>query len=149
SFHTLAMFLLEAGLRSHTPAHLRVRREMTVVVDTNSRPEPDLVVIRREAVSATGHTETGYRAEDVVLAVEVVSPESAARDRKRKPLLYAAAGIPHFWLVEPLDSGRPAIHTYELDRVGAKYELTGIHHDRLKLPAPFTIDIDLAAIDDM
>ncbi|SEO70000.1 Uma2 family endonuclease [Actinacidiphila rubida] len=149
SFHTLAMFLLEVGLRSQSPGHLRVRREMTVVVDRNSRPEPDLVVIRQEAVPATGHAETAYQAEDVVLAVEVVSPESAARDRKRKPLLYAGAGIPHFWLVERTDSGRPAIHTYELDRVGEKYELTGIHHDHLKLSAPFTLDIDLTEIDAM
>ena len=37
----------------------------------------------------------------VMLAVEVVSPESEARDRHRhrKPQLYAHAGIPHFWLV--------------------------------------------------
>jgi Uma2 family endonuclease len=149
SFHTLAMYLLESGLRSHLPPTLRVRREMTVVVDKTSRPEPDLVVIQRDAVPAGGHDETRYRAEDVVLAVEVVSPQSAARDRKRKPLLYAQAEIPHFWLVERTDNGRPAVHTYELDRVGLKYELTGMHPDRLKLSAPFIIDIDLAEIDDM
>ena len=149
SFHTLAMYLLESGLRSQVPADLRVRREMTVVLDKDNRPEPDLVVLHRLAVPDSGHNETRYRAEDVVLAVEVVSPESTARDRERKPQLYARAGIPHFWLVERMDNGRPTIHTYELDRVGAKYELTGIHHDRLKLSAPFTLDIDLTEIDDM
>jgi hypothetical protein len=48
-----------------------------------------------------------------------------------------------------MDSGRPTVRTHELDRVGAKYELTGIHHDRLKLSALFTIDIDLTEIDHM
>jgi Uma2 family endonuclease len=149
SFHTLAMDLLVHGLRSQAPAELRVRREMTIVLDRANRPEPDLVVLHEQAVPDGGHNETRYRAEDVVLAVEVVSPESTARDRERKPQLYARAGIPHFWLVERMDSGRPTIHTYELDRVGAKYALTGIHHDRLKISAPFTIDIDLTEIDRM
>jgi Uma2 family endonuclease len=149
SFHSLALYLLESGLRRQTPAHLRVRREMTIVVNKANRPEPDLVIVRRDAVPATGHAETRYRAEDVVLAVEVVSPESVARDRKRKPLLYAEAGIPYFWLVERTETGRPVIHCYELDRVGGKYELTGIHHDHLKLSVPFTIDIDLTEIDEL
>ncbi|MEV3985498.1 hypothetical protein [Nonomuraea sp. NPDC049758] len=38
---------------------------------------------------------TCYQAEDVILAVEVVSPVTEVRDRKRKPTLYAEAGIPH------------------------------------------------------
>jgi Uma2 family endonuclease len=36
------------------------------------------------------------------LVVEVVSPESAARDRGEKLLEYEAAGIPEYWLVDPL-----------------------------------------------
>jgi hypothetical protein len=31
----------------------------------------------------------------------------------------------------------------------ASYVPTGIHHDRLKLSVPYTIDIDLTAIDRM
>jgi len=149
SFHALAMDLLVYALRSQAPENLRVRREMTIVLDKSNRPEPDLVVLHKRAVPIAGHTEMSYRAEDVVLAVEVVSPESASRDRKRKPQLYAEAGIPNFWLVERLETGRPMVHVYELDRVGGSYKLTGIHHDRLKLPAPFTIDIDLTEIDNM
>ncbi|BBB00391.1 hypothetical protein RVR_7431 [Actinacidiphila reveromycinica] len=149
SFHTLAMFLLESALRVHAPDGLRVRREMTVVLDRANRPEPDLTVLNARAVPDAGHGETSYQAEDVVLAVEVVSPESAGRDRERKPLLYARAGIPHFWLVERTGSGRPVVHTYELDRLGHAYALTGIHHDRLKTSAPFDLDIDLTEIDRM
>lgn len=149
SFHALTMFLLERALHLQAPDGLRVRRDMTIVLDKVNRPEPDLTVLHERAVPAAGHSETSYRAEDVVLAVEVVSPESAVRDRERKPQLYARAGIPHFWLAERMESGRPVVHTYELDRMRHTYALTGIHHDRLKLSAPCTIDIDLTEIDRM
>jgi hypothetical protein len=65
-----------------------------------------------------------------------------------KPQLYAQAGFPHFWLVQNT-AGHPVVHVYELDPVGKKYQLTGIHHDRLRLSAPFAIDIDLTEIDQM
>ncbi|GAA2266745.1 hypothetical protein GCM10010145_36490 [Streptomyces ruber] len=35
------------------------------------------------------------------------------------------------------------IKTYEIDPVNKVYALTGIHHDRLKLTAPYDIDIDI------
>jgi Uma2 family endonuclease len=84
----------------------------------------------------------------VLLAVEVVSPDSEERDRKRKPQLYAEAGIPHFWRVEN-NSRRPTVYVYELDPATRAYALTGIHHDRLKTPVPFDVDIDLTEIDNL
>lgn len=146
SFHSLATDLLESRLRPQTPKHLRVRRQMTVVLDRHNRPEPDICLVKAAAALESGD-ETFYRAEGVRLVAEVVSSESAARDRRRKPVLYAEAGIPHFWLVERSETRRPVIHTYALDRVGGRYELTGIFHDHLKLSSPFTIDIDLTEID--
>jgi Uma2 family endonuclease len=41
-----------------------------------------------------------FPAAEVDLVVEIVSPESQERDRVVKPLEYARAGIPEFWLVE-------------------------------------------------
>ncbi|MBD3005654.1 MULTISPECIES: Uma2 family endonuclease [unclassified Streptomyces] len=145
-FHSLAMYLLEKGLRASVPESLRVCREMTIALDKRNRPEPDISVLRAEAVSAEAD-ETGYEGADAVLAVEVVSPESEDRDRKRKPQLYAEAGIRHFWLVEKGEGRRPVVHVFELDPVTRAYVPTGIHHDRLKVPVPFTIDIDLTEID--
>jgi Uma2 family endonuclease len=149
SFHALAISLLENGLRRQTPEDLRVRREMTITLDRSNRPEPDLIIVHARAVPPADHDETNYPAVEVVLAVEVVSPESVSRDRERKPQLYARAGIQHFWLVEKSRGGRPTIHVYELDPVLGQYAITGIHHDRLKLAVPFTIDIDLTDIDHM
>jgi Uma2 family endonuclease len=144
AFHSLMTDVLECGVRRTVPDHLRVRRQMTVTLGTRQRPEPDLVVLKAEAV--TGIDETGYQADDVVLAIEVVSGDSEERDRRRKPQLYAEAGIPHFWLVEN-NAGRPTVYVYELDPVGRAYTVAGIHHDRLKLSVPFDIDIDLTEVD--
>ncbi|MFI5650733.1 Uma2 family endonuclease [Streptomyces anulatus] len=147
-FHTLAMYLLEQGLRLHVPGHLRVRREMSVVLGKRSVPEPDLVVVSAEADG--NQLQTRYEAADVLLAVEVVSPDSEDRDRDTKPHKYAAAGIQHFWLVEMAgENDRPMVITYELDPVNKTYVSTGVHHDRLKLSAPYDIDIDLTSIDDL
>jgi Uma2 family endonuclease len=146
SFHMRAVELLMIALRRTVPADLRMRREMSVVLGKRQRPEPDVSVIHASAEHSP--EQTAYQAEDVVLAVEVISPESESRDRDRKPALYAQAGIKHFWLVEN-QSGRPAIYVYELDPLARSYVLTGIHHDRLKLSAPFDIDIDLTEIDSL
>jgi Uma2 family endonuclease len=144
NFHTLTVDLLVTGLRRTVPAGLRVRREMSVILGRRQRLEPDLIVVRAE--TDIGPDQTAYHSSDVVLAVEVVSPDSEERDRERKPQLYAAAGITHFWRVEN-GSGHPTAYVYELDPATRAYAVTGIHHDQLKLAVPFDIDIDLTAVD--
>ncbi|WP_433354926.1 Uma2 family endonuclease [Microtetraspora malaysiensis] len=144
SFHARAVDLLTQGLRGDIPRELRARREMSLVLDSRQRPEPDVSVIRAEAEQQD--EQTAYQAANAVLVIEVVSPQSEVRDRKRKPVLYAEAGIPHFWRVEN-QKGRPAVYVYEIDPATSAYFLTGIHHDRLKVSLPFEIDIDLTEID--
>jgi Uma2 family endonuclease len=144
-FHALTTSLLEFVLRSLVPADLRVRREMTVTLSRQQRLEPDVLIVRAEG-DRGGAEQTTYRPADVVLVVEVVSRDSEARDRKRKPQLYAEAGISHFWRVENTE-GRPTVYVYELDPATKAYALTGIHHDLLKLTVPFDIDIDLTEVD--
>ncbi|SCF68348.1 Uma2 family endonuclease [Streptomyces sp. Cmuel-A718b] len=143
-FHSTMIDLLMTGLRSTAPPEVRVRREMTVVLDRRNAPEPDVSVVRTEAI--TGLDVTRYQAADVLLAVEVVSPDSEARDREAKPHKYATAGIPHFWLVERTGTDQhPVVRVYELDPVTKAYALTGIHHDRLKTGVPFPVDVDISA----
>ncbi|RNL83836.1 Uma2 family endonuclease [Halostreptopolyspora alba] len=145
-FHMLVMRLLDRRLETNMPDHFRVRREMTVTLGPRQRPEPDVMVVRADAEQEGD--QTTYPPDSVVLAVEVVSPDSAVRDRERKPQLYAQAGIPHFWRVEN-DGGEPKVYVYELDPATRAYVATGIHHNRLKLDRPFDIDIDLTEIDRM
>ncbi|MFE9452513.1 Uma2 family endonuclease [Streptomyces sp. NPDC006739] len=147
-FHANVIDLLVGGLRTTVPAEFRVSREMTVVLDNRNGPEPDVSVVRADSI--TGSRQTKYEAMDVLLAIEVVSPDSESRDRTTKPQKYAAAGISNFWRVEENGtSGRPAIHVYELDPLTRAYIHTGMHRDRIKVDKPYSIDIDLTAIDEL
>ncbi|MDQ0991390.1 Uma2 family endonuclease [Streptomyces sp. V3I7] len=144
-FHYLAINLLFDGLREALPPEFSVEREMTVVLDDRNGPEPDACVVRADAV--TGLDQTRFQAEDVLLAVEVVSPESGSRDRTTKPQKYAAAGIPNFWRVEQDGtSGGPLVHIYELDPLTRSYVHMGLHRNHLKADKPYPIDFDLTAI---
>lgn len=146
-FHARCLRLLEYGLLARAPDHLDVVREMTVKLDERNRPEPDLMVL--PVAAHTGPDQTCYYSRDVLLAVEVTSPDSRERDHEVKPRKYAAAGIPHFWLVEQdesTDKGLPVVHTQALDLAAQTYAFTGTFHDCLKVTVPFAIEIDLTAI---
>jgi Uma2 family endonuclease len=80
---------------------------MTVRLDKRNRPEPDVLA----ATAPYDPDRTWYAATDVLLAVEVVSPESAHRDRTVKLRKYAEAGIPHYSLVEEEDN-KPIAHVF-------------------------------------
>ncbi|MET8875385.1 Uma2 family endonuclease [Nocardia sp. NPDC004604] len=81
--HMLVITLLENALRQLAPTHLRVRRGMTVTLGRDQRPEPDIVAVHADRDG--GLELTTYQADDVVLAVEVVSADSRTRDRERNP----------------------------------------------------------------
>ena len=144
-FHSTMIDLLMAGLRRTVPKDRKVVREMTIVLDRRNGPEPDICVVRADAI--TGREQTRFQAADVLLAVEVVSPDSESRDRDTKPHKYAAAGIPHFWLVETGGGAgkNPVVRVYELDPVSKTYDLTGTHRELLKLGVPYDIDVDITS----
>ncbi|MBZ4016778.1 hypothetical protein CCS38_13710 [Streptomyces purpurogeneiscleroticus] len=145
-FHGAATDLLVSGQRRTVPGDLRVCRQMIALIDTRNAPEPDITVVRAEATR--DRSRAYFHARDAVLAVEVVSPESEARDRDTKPHKYAGAGIPHFWRVEMSGiDDRPTVHVFELSKQDRTYHPVAVHHERLKLTTPFDIDIDLAEID--
>lgn len=143
-WHSRVINLLTGQLDQQAPAELRADREMTVRLGKRQAPEPDVVVATAEA-HAREEPSTYYLPQDVVLALEAVSPDSEDRDRDTKPRKYAAAGIPHYWRVEN-DRGRTVVYVYERDPATGAYALTGIHHERLKTPVPFPVDIDLTAV---
>ncbi|MCX5392951.1 Uma2 family endonuclease [Streptomyces sp. NBC_00094] len=129
---------LTLALRTHAPTGYRVGREMTIRLDARNRPEPDLVV----TTAAYDPDCTWFAPEDVQLVIEVVSPESAHRDRTVKLRKYAEAGIPHYWCVEDED-GAPVVRVYELDGPTGAYAPAGIFRGTLQRPVPFEINLDL------
>ncbi len=139
AFHTLTMRVLENRLTRSAPPDLMVFREMNIAIDARNRQEPDVMVVCDHAF--TGLAQTAFQPTDVVLAVEVVSADSEARDRESKPLKYAGAGIPHFWRVEEA-RGLPVVYVFELEPARRTYAVTGIYHEQLKVAVPFPVEID-------
>lgn len=142
-FHLRMLRSLELQMLEQLPPHLVVERELTVVMGERQRPEPDLVLI--QADDPDDMDITRVMADQVHLAVEVVSPESKIRDWERKPEIYAEAGIPHFWLIERGEGAEAIAYVYALDPVHSKYVMTGIHQGRLKASAPCDLDLELVA----
>ncbi|MFJ8000095.1 Uma2 family endonuclease [Streptomyces sp. NPDC096310] len=142
-FHSRAVTFFEWQLQSFVPDDLEVIREFTIDIDESNRPEPDVVVVCGNAVQNL--QQCRFPAESVLLAIEVVSPESKTRDRETKPLKYARVKIPHFWRVEN-HGDRAVVYTFELEPATGVYTSTGIFHDRMKVSVPFSVDLDLTAI---
>jgi Uma2 family endonuclease len=73
-----------------------------------------------------------------VLAVEVLSDFSRSRDRLRKRAAYQRAGLPHYWLVDPLI---PAVTV--LDRVGHELVETAVAKgdEPLAVERPFPVTV--------
>ncbi|MFC9330265.1 Uma2 family endonuclease [Kitasatospora sp. NPDC057015] len=129
---------LVIALRAQVPAGSRIGREMTIRLDSRNRPEPDLIV----TTAGYDGDRTWFAPDEVSLVVEVVSPESAHRDRTVKVRKYAEAGIAHYWLIEE-EGGAPVVHVYELDAPTSSYAPAGIFRGKLERPVPFPIAIDL------
>ncbi|MET9363669.1 Uma2 family endonuclease [Streptomyces sp. NPDC006632] len=141
-FHFFVIELLMKGLCRALPAKLEAVREMAVLLDRQNCPESDISVVDASAVSGMDHTR--FEPKDVLLAVEVVSPDSESRDRTTKPQKYAAAGIPNFWRVERGGGDEPVVHVYELDPLTLTYVHMGMQRGRLKADKPCTMEIDLS-----
>jgi Uma2 family endonuclease len=126
------------SLTNQAPDGIEVDREITIRLDRWNRPEPDLLA----TTTSYDPSRTFYTPEETLLVVEVVSPESAHRDRNVKLRKYAEAGIANYWRVEDED-GSPVVHAYELDEPTRLYVPTGIHRHELRTKRPFAIKLDL------
>ncbi|MCP2267354.1 Uma2 family endonuclease [Promicromonospora thailandica] len=141
NWHRRVINALDRTLAAQAPEGFEINSEMTVRLDDYNRPEPDVIA----ATTTIDRDATWYEAKDVVLAVEVVSPESQHRDNAVKPRKYAEAGIGHFWRVDDVDSVT-TVHVYELDDLTRTYVPTGIFRDTLTVDVPFPVELDVQAL---
>ena len=90
-----------------------------VVLDDDNGLQPDLLYVsneRRHIISARGVE----GAPDLV--VEILSPSTRSKDRGVKLRLYAAAGVPRYWILDP------RARTLKARRLtSGGYELTGTY----------------------
>ncbi|WP_329104325.1 Uma2 family endonuclease [Micromonospora sp. NBC_01699] len=137
-WHARVVTALVNSITDQAPPGVEVDREITIRLDRWNRPEPDLLA----AAASYDPSRTFYTPEETLLVVEVVSPESAHRDRTVKLRKYAEAGIANYWRIEEED-GSPVVHAYELDVPTRSYVPTAIHRSELRTTTPFTITLDL------
>lgn len=72
--------------------------QMRLLVPPRGR-EPDILFVRSDHRT---RLQPAYLEGPADLVVEVISPESIGRDRGEKYMEYAVAGVPEYWLIDPL-----------------------------------------------
>ncbi|GAA0513701.1 hypothetical protein Ade02nite_48750 [Paractinoplanes deccanensis] len=128
--------LLWLWLRQHAPAELASATDVGVAMSFADSLEPDVMLLRRPVPNR--HL---FQPDQVVLVAEVVSPSTKRRDRLEKPVLYARAGIPHYWRIE-----QEPVHVFAYDLVNGTYELAADSAEELVLSAPFDIKLPIRDI---
>ena len=106
-------------------------------VDDRNVYEPDLLV------AASDDLTDRYLPHPPVLAVEVLSPSTRRTDLVRKRAAYERAGLPHYWLVDPVV---PSLTV--LERVGGRLvEVLAVKDDEVvELARPFPISLSPASV---
>ncbi|WP_169813476.1 Uma2 family endonuclease [Nocardia vaccinii] len=140
-WHDEVVYALKFALRAIAPREFVIATEKGIDL-VESAPEPDVLVVSREAVTAGSLM---FDPSDVHLAVEVVSPNTKTKDRKLRPVQYAEAGIKCFWRVENEDD-EMVVYAFELLPEGGQYVPSGVFRKQLRLDRPFPIDVELPEI---
>lgn len=138
--HQHALMSLVNQLDEQLPPDLDVLHSFDVLLKDGNRPwmrKPDVVVASLEACC---REVTRFAAADVVLVAEVLQEETEDVDLRIKPLEYAAAGIPNYWVVA-LD-GQASLVAYSL--VDGRYERVagGTRKVDVMSPSPMSLDLD-------
>ncbi len=102
---------------------------------TGDRVEPDLIVVPYGSV---GEKRLSGPA---LLVVEIVSPGSTVNDRVTKRAVYAAAGVPGYWIIDP---ARNRIVAFRL--AGGEYEPYVDSQGPVSIDWPVAVSLEVAAL---
>ncbi|MGC7098936.1 Uma2 family endonuclease [Amycolatopsis lurida] len=134
--HQRVVARLLAALTPLCPADCEVLpAPVDVVLDDHTVLIPDVVIGRRD--SFTERALVGIP----VLAVEVVSPSSRHIDLHLKPARLAAAGCPHYWVIDP---GVPRLSCFRLTGDGYALAGEGDHDEPVVLTEPYPLTLRAA-----
>jgi Uma2 family endonuclease len=131
--HAEAVPRVAAALLAAVPAGLKVLGPSYAVhYAAGSFVLPDVLVARAEDCE-----QDGIRVAPL-LVVEVLSPSTRRRDRGEKCDIYAALGVPHYWLLDPEQHGASVLRL----RQGAYHEVSDVV-GLLAVAEPFPVRLDL------
>lgn len=137
-WHQRASTRLVTLLARACPADLEVfHAPLDVRLANDTVMQPDLLVARQADLVPTGLRTAP------LLAVEIASPSTHLVDRNLKMVRFAAAGCPHFWIVDPR---APSITAWHL--VAGAYVQAGHaeEFETLTLTAPFPVRVTPAEL---
>jgi Uma2 family endonuclease len=103
SLHQRVVRVLSTVLTDQLPGEWEAVPDVEVVLVQAWPPTlriPDIVVTSTALIDQNPHR---LHAQDVILAIEVISPGSGRTDRVYKAHEYAKAGIPFYWVVDIKD----------------------------------------------
>jgi Uma2 family endonuclease len=127
------------ALRANCPPEFVVSMDQSLRVDRRSEPRPDVVAVKVEH-----YGRTPVAVADVALAVEIISPDSTFRDMYAKAHLYAAAGVPTYWVIDPLHDKMTLTELVLAPR--GEYDF-GVHTaDVFSTDRPWPVTLDLPAL---
>ena len=116
---TLLAALLLAFVEAHNLGSVVAAPFQMKLTPEGSGREPDILFVAHENLSRLQKNRLAGPAD---LAVEIISPESRARDRGEKFYEYEQAGIREYWLIDP---DREQAEFYRLDVRGI-YQLVSL-----------------------
>ena len=136
--HQVVVGELYLALRAACPPDLQVLLAPVDFQPTNRRSlQPDLLAVRRADVAEDNITRP------LLLAVEVLSPSTRAKDLLLKRGLYEDSGVGSYWVVDP---DVPSVLALEL-RDGVYVEAGAARgSEELALELPFPVRITPAAL---
>jgi Uma2 family endonuclease len=118
--HQRAVLQIARLLGDAAPADLEAFvAPLDTVLPTGDVLEPDVLVVTRDDPHAKDVTEVP------LLAVEVLSPSSRRRDVGDKLTAYRDAGVPSYWVVDPLE---PRLRAWRLEH-GQYVEIADVSGD--------------------
>jgi Uma2 family endonuclease len=128
------------ALRANCPRQLMMAADMSLQVDRRNEPRPDVLVYpRKHGTVSPAPLGSG------ILAVEVISPDSNIRDLHTKPKVYAKAGVPSYWVIDPFHDAGVVLAEFRLDDTG-QYALLTETAKIFSTEVPFPVTLDLPAL---
>jgi Uma2 family endonuclease len=128
---------IAVALRADCPSDFVVRVDQPLRVDRRSELRPDVVAVR---AGPAGRTPVAV--EDVVLAVEILSPDWTYGRTYAKTRIYMEAGVADYWIIDP--TGEKITLTSVLPQPGVR---VGAHTaDVFRADRPWPVTLDLPAL---
>jgi len=131
-------FYVMGALKENCPPDRYLSFDQSILVDSHNERRPDVVVLSAETANRSR-----IHAEDVFLVVEIISRSSKVIDREEKMKEYAKAGIPAYWIIDPLDE-KVTFSRFSLEQDG-NYHCRLRTTSRVRIAEPWPVTLDPSA----